>query len=63
MLDKTYQDTDFCAVCAPLRRREGLGPLLLLTLPVRTDKGNIVKVCEDCDGGAAKLGMMQSEQE
>lgn len=59
-----YQDEDFCAYCTPIRRLESLPPFTLVTLPRTTARhGYILRVCPNCDGGAAELGMRQNEQE
>lgn len=53
-----YQDEDFCPSCSQGLRERGLPPNVLVTLRHRTARKNLeVKVCPDCDKGAAQLGM------
>lgn len=57
VFDEALQLDDFCQLCAPTRRAEGLPPNIKVALTVHTKhKGLAVKVCPDCDGEAAQLG-------
>jgi hypothetical protein len=59
-MEETYQDEDFCALCTPKRQKQGLAPYLLITLPYTTAHKNLdVRVCPDCDGSAAELGIRE----
>lgn len=59
-----YQDEDFCAICTPLRKEEGLFPYTLVTLPRTTVRhGYVIRVCPNCDGEAAQLGMREHDEQ
>lgn len=52
-----YSFEDFCANCASERRAAGEPPHIKVELTHGTLHNNYkVKVCPDCDGGAAELG-------
>jgi hypothetical protein len=55
--ERVYQDSDFCQLCAPDKRRAGLPPNEMVRLSRGTMRNFlIVTVCPECDGDAARLG-------